>query len=94
MPCGDSDPAQAYDQRADVVANPFPCIGSLEVGQREDNGQCDEDNPVQDAQRTGLKAQGALQVQVTKSEGGQADDEAKEMEVSDPAHWPYIVVSL
>lgn len=80
MPPGDAEADGGDQQDADVVADAVALPRALEVGQREHRRQGPEDDAVEDAQRAGLEAEDALQVQVAEAERGQADAEAVEVE--------------
>ena len=80
MPSGDAEADGGDQQEAHVVADAVALLRALEVGQREHPRQGPENDAVEDAQRAGLEAEDALQVQVAEAERGQADAEAVEVE--------------
>ena len=86
VPPGDAEADGGDQQGADVVADALAPVGALEVGQREHRRQGPQDDAVEDAQRAGLEAEGALQVQVAEAERGQADAEGGEVEGADGGH--------
>ena len=80
MPPGDAEADGGDQQEADVVADAVAFLRALEVGQCEHPRQGPQDDAVEDAQRAGLEAEDALQVQVAEAERGEADAEAVEVE--------------